>query len=222
MNTIIDIHTQFSKTTVKLECMLNDLLTVIQNDKEALEGNCFYYHQSYTRFSELLNKQLNLFWAGTNAKARICEIGFNAGHSSLLFCLGSLGVSLDYTIFDINEHTYTKPCFDYIQRAFPEKVFTFIEGDSTVEIPRWITAHPEALEQYDLLHIDGGHSEHCIRNDLLNSLKLLRVDGLVIIDDTNIPYINSYVDRLLTTGNFEEVPILPTVGYQHRILKRIS
>jgi cephalosporin hydroxylase len=222
MNTSVDIQKQFSSYTVKLEYMLNELLTLIQKDKEALEGNCFYYHQSYNRFSELLNKQTNLFWAGTASTLRICEIGFNAGHSSLLFCLGSLGVSLDYTIFDINEHTYTRPCFEYIQTSFPEKSFEFIEGDSTVEIPKWIDRHPELLEQYDLVHIDGGHSEHCIRNDLINSLKLLSVNGLVIIDDTNIEYINSYVNNVLSTGKFEEVSILPTVGYQHRILKRIS
>lgn len=198
---------------------LEDIKSIIIESQEPLEGNCFYYHHTLNKFDELFNKQVNLFWCGTQAK-RVCEIGFNAGHSALLMLLG--GKVEDFTIFDIGLHKYTKPALDYIISKFSHVNFEYIVGDSTVEMSLWIDRNKHLCEQYDVVHIDGGHSEYCITNDIANSIKLVKVGGILIIDDVHDACISQNVDLCLESGDFEELDILPTQGYVHRMIRRIG
>jgi hypothetical protein len=80
--------------------------------------------------------------------------------------LGRNRAQLNFTIFDIGHHTYTKPCYEYIKSKFPNVNFEYVEGDSTTTMPEWIITHKEKLNQYDAVHVDGGHSQHCILNDM--------------------------------------------------------
>jgi len=80
-----------------------------------LEGNIFYPHMTLNLLSTLKPKQINLFISGKQATNKICEIGFNAGHSAMVMLLGREIKQLEFTIFDIGRHSYTKPCYDYIQ-----------------------------------------------------------------------------------------------------------
>lgn len=202
----------------KQKC-LDDIKNIVIESKGSLEGNSFYIHDSLDLFPDLYTKQLNLFWCGKQANIRICEIGFNAGHSTLLMLLGRDKLSIDFTIFDLGMHKYTKPCFEYIQSKFPHIRFEFIEGDSTVTIPKWIDDKYSGL--YDVVHVDGGHSEHCIKNDMKHADILVKNNGIVIIDDTNCDYINKTVDAYLSTGNYIELNVLKTQGYPHRIIRKI-
>ena len=61
------------------------------------------------RIPQLFTKQMNLYKSAMEAK-NILEIGFNAGHSCLLFLLANPESKI--TIFDICEHKYAKPCFE--------------------------------------------------------------------------------------------------------------
>jgi hypothetical protein len=88
---------------------LNNIQSIIVDCNTPLEGNSFYIHNSLTLYPGLYSKQLNLFWCGKQGD-RICEIGFNAGHSVLLMLLGRDKTPVDFTIFDIGEHSYTRPC----------------------------------------------------------------------------------------------------------------
>jgi hypothetical protein len=182
------------------------------------EGNSFYYHTTLDLYPELYTKQLNLFWCGKQAKTRICEIGFNAGHSSMLMLLGRDKTPLNFTIFDIGHHLYTKPCLEYIKLQFPHIIFEYIEGDSTVSIPEWINHNKYT---FDVIHVDGGHSEHCISNDLMNADKLICHKGIIIIDDTNFWHINNYVNKYLLTDKYIELNVLKTIGYEHRIIQKV-
>ena len=216
------IRDWYAAQTIPVEFFLSDLLTLIEQSGEALEGNSFYYHQSTNRFTELHSKQLNLIWAGSTVKTRICEIGFNAGHSALLFCLPNQGKEIDFTIFDLCEHKYTKPCFNYLKEKFPSVKFELIDGDSLVSIPKFVVDRPEVVGTYDVVHVDGGHTEECAYNDFIQAFKLVREGGLIIVDDTNISYIDALCEKAIASGKFKEVRCLPTVGYQHRILQRIQ
>jgi len=55
-----------------------------------------------------------------------------------------------------------------------------------------------------------------------NTDLLVKKNGIVIIDDTNDYIINNYVDLYLSHGNYIELNLLPTVGYPHRIIKKIK
>jgi hypothetical protein len=218
----MELTTQYeSKKEEKLK-YLEDIKKIVIDSNAGLEGNSFYYHLTLTEFNELYSKQLNLYWCGQQAVETICEIGFNAGHSTMLMLLGRSKTPLKFTIFDIGHHQYVKPCYEYIQTQFPHVNFEYVEGDSTVIMPEWINNHKESMHTYDVVHVDGGHSEHCISNDLKNTDLLVKKNGIVIIDDTNSDVINSYVNMYLSNGNYIELSVLPTYGYPHRVIKKIN
>ena len=50
---------------------------------------------------------------------------------------------------------------------------------------------------------------------------LVKKGGLVIVDDTNFLHIHTYVQAYIASGKYVEVNILPTVGYQHRVLRKV-
>jgi hypothetical protein len=202
--------------------MLDDIKNIVINSNKLLEGNAFYHHLTLDLFSDLYTKQQNLFWCGKKAVTRICEIGFNAGHSVMLLLLGRDKTPLEFTIFDIGEHAYTKPCLEYIKSQFQHVNFEYIEGDSTSTMPKWIEENHQYLGVYDVVHVDGGHSEHCISNDMKNADLLVKNGGILIIDDTNVDHINKNVDLYLSNGKYREMNVLKTRGYVHRIIQKIS
>jgi len=55
-----------------------------------------------------------------------------------------------------------------------------------------------------------------------NADMLVKIDGIVIIDDTNMPEINKYVDLYISNGNYIELNLSKTHGYEHRIIKKIK
>ena len=213
---------EFESHSSKMKTYLDDLEQIVKTSGELLEGNAFYYHATLKLFPALYNKQVNLFWCGKQANTRICEIGFNAGHSSMLMLLGREKTPLNYTIFDIGHHQYTKPCLDYITTNFTHVNFEYVEGDSTLIMPEWINNHKDLIGTYDVVHVDGGHTKHCISNDIKNTDLLVKVGGIVIIDDTYIPYINDCVNDYISSGNYIELNLCATVGYAHRIIKKIK
>ena len=205
-----------------LKTHLENLEKIILESGNPLEGNSFYMHNTLNKYPQLFAKQMNTFWCGTTAKTRICEIGFNAGHSTLLLLLGRDTSPLDFTVFDIGHHAYTKPCLEYMKAAFPHVTFEYIEGDSTLTLPLWNVSNATRMETYDVVHVDGGHTEHCIKNDMKNASKLVAPGGIMIVDDTNVPYINNYVNLYLALGDFQEIDVNPTEGYPHRILRKVK
>lgn len=201
---------------------LDDLKQIVIDSNSILEGNCFYHHATLNDFPELYSKQLNLFWCGKQAIENICEIGFNAGHSTMLLLLGRSKTPLNFTIFDIGHHSYTKPSYEYIKSKFSFVNFEYIEGDSTSTMPEWINNHSELMYKYDVVHVDGGHSEHCISNDMKNADLLVKTDGIIIIDDSNVEPINNCINLYLSNGNYRELDLLSTHGYPHRVIKKIK
>jgi hypothetical protein len=200
---------------------LDNLKNIIIHSNGILEGNCFYHHTTLNLFPELYSKQLNLFWCGKQAIQNICEIGFNAGHSTMLMLLGRNNTPLNFTIFDIGQHLYTKPCLEYIKTQFSHVNFEYVEGDSTIMMPKWMQNNSELIYNYDVVHVDGGHSENCILNDMKNADLLVKKNGIIIIDDTNSEIINKYVNLYISNGKYYELPLLPTYGYQHRVIVKL-
>jgi hypothetical protein len=148
------------------------------------------------------------------------EIGFNAGHSTMLLLLGRDNTPLDFTIFDIGHHPYTKPCLEYITSQFPHVNFEYIEGDSTLTIPNWIKVNQTHLGLYDVIHVDGGHSKHCIVNDMKNADLLVKKGGILIIDDTHVSHIKTCVDEYVSSGKYREMDVITTKGSSHRIIQK--
>ena len=96
----------------------------------------------------MIYKQLNLYSLGRTAK-NILEIGFNTGHSALLFLISNPESKL--TCFDIVSHKYTMPCFEYLNSLFPGRI-NLIAGDSTITVPEFYKVCSN-INKFDLIFI---------------------------------------------------------------------
>lgn len=214
----MELAQEYAEKYPEMLIYLEDLKQIILEHipETKFEGNSFYHHQSIREYPELYNKQLNLFWCGKQTPARICEIGFNAGHSAMLLLLASSATT--FTVFDIGHHRYTQPCLNYIEHIFSHVAFEYIVGDSTLTMPTQMEGRQET---YDLVHVDGGHSEFCATSDMKHADILLKPGGIMVVDDTDAPQINGLVNLYLASGKYEVVDVLKTFGYPHRVIRKI-
>jgi hypothetical protein len=209
---------------------LNNIHILIDNIKSKepnliIEGNyCMYNNDE--NFNIFLNKKIaNLLWCVNQLPSdnlNICEIGFNAGHSSSL--IGNIldKKTYNFYIFDIAQHIYTKPCFELFKSTFKNdnNNIYFIEGNSIITIPEFINEN--RIGTFDFIHIDGGHTKECIDNDFKNADILIKNNGIIIIDDTNISFINDAVDFYINNNNYVELFLLDIKSfvYPHRIIQK--
>lgn len=181
-------------------------------DASKVEGNCFYEHLTSNIKTELIPKQMNHVSLG-KVSNNILEIGFNAGHSCLLYLIANPNSSI--TVFDLCYHKYTIPCFEYLQNKFPGRL-SIIKGNSNETLPNYIHDNPNV--KFDLIHIDGGHEKTIAHNDFLNSYKV--ASNLIIWDDTQMGYLNSLFEQYLSENLIVEVPMYRTFMYEHRIARK--
>jgi hypothetical protein len=188
------------------------LENICKSTGEKVEGNCFTEHLNIdNKISSLIYKQCNHFSLGSISN-NIMEIGFNAGHSSLLYLLSNSNSKL--TIFDICEHKYTIKCFEYLCSIFPNRLRIY-KGDSTKTIPEFFQNNP--TEKFDLIHIDGCHTFDIAKKDFYNSIKL--ASDIIIWDDTQISYLNNMFDYFIQQGLVYEISLYNTYIYKHRICR---
>lgn len=220
MNFEDDIN-KYNACFADLSIHLEELHKHILASNELLEGNCFYSHLSKQLTHAMLPKQVNLYNIAKKGN-NICEIGFNAGHSALLFLLNHPSTNIEFTIFDLGEHAYTRPCLEYIKSSFPSVKVNYIEGNSIETMPKWIKENSLEKNKYNIIHVDGGHWPICIENDMKNADLLVADDGYIIVDDTELDCINNEVDKYIMSGKYKEINIFPTTYFKHRIIQRCN
>ncbi|MDP1625051.1 MAG: class I SAM-dependent methyltransferase [bacterium] len=191
----------------------DELEKIIVEIGEPLEGNCFYRHLSLERWECLKNKRRN-YQTAVAGKKTVGEVGFNAGHSILAMLL--VNPAARYTLFDLGEHAYSRPCFEYIKARFPQTIIEVLWGDSRLTMPKYIQENPR--NSFDLIHIDGGHKSEVYTKDWINSLLLIKEGGLLIFDDSDNKKIGIFLDSQISNQSVSEVGgYLKTFGYEHRI-----
>lgn len=109
----------------------------------------------------------------------IGEIGFNAGHSSLVFLEASPHVFV-YS-FDIMQHDYVPCAKEFIDKRFPSR-HQLIPGDSGQSVPLFKMGKKPYIK-FDLIFIDGGHGYRQALLDIENMRDLAYKDTILIIDD---------------------------------------
>jgi predicted O-methyltransferase YrrM len=196
----------------------------------SIEGGYNSFVKDDKKFNTLLNyKIINLLWCmnliENNNNPNILEIGFNTGYSSSIMMIGLNNKKPNYYIFDYGIHSYINSCLDLFKSKFQNKTnnISFIEGDSIITLPDFIKNNQNLIGTFDFIHIDGGHSEECIKNDFMNCDILIKnPNGIIIIDDTNIPHINNEVDFYLNNKNYVELFFFNLEDFQHphRIIKK--
>lgn len=188
------------------------LYQLCKDSGEPVEGNCFTQHLNVDNvLPSLVYKQMNHFSLG-RVSNRIMEIGFNAGHSSLLYLLSNPSATL--TVFDLCEHAYTRPCFEYLASEFPGRI-TLHAGDSTQTVPTFHQRHPDV--RFDLVHIDGAHFGDIPDKDFRHSLPMAA--DIIVWDDTQITALDELLNGYLREGLVYEIFLHATQVYKHRICR---
>jgi len=155
----------------------NELLPIIKNLGEPLEGNIFMLHRTTEYTNQFFDKQVNFILAAKKENIHsVLEIGFNEGFSTLLMLLTNENINI--TCVDICEHSYTKMCFQKLQQIFGNRL-RLLPGSSVEVVPTLIG------NTYDLIHIDGCHLVNIAELDIINCLKLCKSGTLLIMDDTD-------------------------------------
>jgi hypothetical protein len=173
----------------------------VADSKETMEGNIFYWDreddfEGRPPAANLASARRNL-WRATRFKRQFLEIGFNAGHSALLAL--SSNPSLTYHGVDIGVHSYTVPCVDFLKQEFPGRVH-FWPGDSREVLPYLATRRGDL--DFDIFHVDGGHTDELCRADVANCLRLARGGRgkHLLLDDINASWIFDIYCEFVSRG----------------------
>ena len=174
------------------------LLPIIHNCGELLEGNIFMIHHTTNYTDVFLNKTKNISNLVLNKNIKNgMEIGFNSGFSALLMLISNPNICI--SCFDLGEHKYTIPCYKQLKETFGDRINITI-GDSTKTLLN-------VNNNYDLIHIDGGHSISVANYDILNSYRLSRQGTILIMDDYDFPYLHNLWDMYIKTYHLKPLNI---------------
>ena len=197
LNSIKDytINNNISKTKAYID---TNLLPIIHNYKELLEGNIFMSHHTTNYTDVFLNKTKNISNLVLNKNIKnVMEIGFNSGFSTLLMLISNPNICI--SCFDLGEHKYTIPCYEKLKETFGDRINITI-GDSTKTLQN-------VNNTYDLIHIDGGHSTEVAESDVINSHRLSKQGTILIMDDYNFPNLNNIWDIYIIKYNLKKLHI---------------
>jgi len=112
----------------------------------------------------------------------ICEIGFNAGHSTALY----LKAAPNATIYNFDYYTikYSPGALAYIKNIFGNR-FNDIKGNSHKTIKEFTLKIKQQNPNFvcDLISVDGDHSEKGALEDMIDMKSLSNEDTILLIDD---------------------------------------
>lgn len=211
MNNTTSSESENTRTRASEHPELLQGLTNAIADYNIVEGGSFQIAQQVARLRELIYR---------SSPKSIMEIGFNAGHSALLF-LAITPPETKVVSFDLGEYAYVFAAKRYIDTVFPGR-HTLVTGDSTTTVPDYekqvehrmknpVTAPPLC---FDFIFIDGGHQQDIPLKDLLNSQRLaagshtiVAMDDICRIQEHHVHYTiepTKAWNQMVTAGLVEE------------------
>ena len=110
----------------------------------------------------------------------VCEIGFNVGHSTVIWLENNPNARL--LSFDYCQNSCSQQVLLWMQRRYGKR-FTAICGDSTQTVPAFAQSH--VAYTCDVVHIDGGHEGDTPLLDLYHMAPLANpLCHTLVMDDT--------------------------------------
>ncbi|GMH63304.1 hypothetical protein TL16_g03677 [Triparma laevis f. inornata] len=140
-------------------------------DMPSVEGKSFTYLEKIKLMQKLVHHP---------QVETICEVGFNAGHGTLLWLASGAKKVLS---FELGQYTYSTKAISFLSELYPNK-FQVIMGDSLKTVPSFHDMFPE--EKCNILFVDGGHLYEHAYGDMGN-FRSMRNESFhyLVIDDTN-------------------------------------
>ena len=189
------INNNINKTKAYID---TNLLQIIRNCGEQHEGNIFMLHHTTNYTNVFLNKTKNISNLVLNKNIKsVMKIGFNSGFSTLLMLISNPNICI--SCFDLGEHRYTIPCYERLKETFGDRINITI-GDSTKTLQN-------VNGNYDLIHIDGGHSTEVATCDIVNSYRLSKKGTILIMDDYDFPNLHNLWDSYINAYNLKALNI---------------
>jgi predicted O-methyltransferase YrrM len=175
-------------------------------DTAAMEGSTSMFLEK-VRFMQAT--ALREFTADDHGKSSsektVCEVGFNAGHSALLWLLAG---ATRVVSFELGQHSYSHVAAEWLSVRFPGKLH-LVMGDSMQSVPLYHTMFPD--EKCNIVFIDGGHKFEHAKSDMLNFRKFVELSPsaslghILLVDDTNMPEVGAAWAQAQAEGTVVEV-----------------
>jgi predicted O-methyltransferase YrrM len=147
------------------------------------------------------------------------EIGVRRGRSAC--AVASVAPGANLVLFDMwiaNYAAMANPGPELVQgelrRVNHQGSCEFVEGNSHHTLPKYFQSHPSAA--FDLITVDGDHSDEGAAQDLCDVLPHLAIGGAVVFDDIGHPQhpgLREVWDRLVTDDRRFSTFALDEVGY---------
>ena len=112
-------------------------------------------------------------------------MGFNAGHSALLWLLAGATRVIS---FELGQYTYSQLAAGWLLDRFPGRLHVVL-GDSHKSVPAFHAMYP--YERCDIVLVDGGHTTEDAWDDLIHLKEMVdlgpdaRKGHILMVDDTN-------------------------------------
>lgn len=111
----------------------------------------------------------------------VCELGFMAGHSALLF-LETLPLARVIS-FDLADNPWSYENANFMRETYGNR-FSFIPGDSFLTVPHFRAENPDVF--CDIILVDGAKEPEDYRyNDILNFRQLAKPGAILLLDEVN-------------------------------------
>eukprot|EP00928_Gymnodinium_smaydae_P035425 TRINITY_DN2492_c0_g5_i1.p1 TRINITY_DN2492_c0_g5~~TRINITY_DN2492_c0_g5_i1.p1 ORF type:complete len:337 (-),score=49.80 TRINITY_DN2492_c0_g5_i1:95-1054(-) len=139
--------------------------------REEMEGHCAPEQLDFLRAFVLNNFD-------SRCGLRICQVGFNAGHSAVAL-LDSAPRGSTLLSLDLGHHEYTQLLErDVVQRCAAERGSRHILllGDSAQLLPKFRSI------AFDIVFIDGNHAYGAVESDVKNALALASANTLLLVN----------------------------------------
>ena len=188
-----------------------------------LEFMIAYYETGYKRFGESWGyvDLLTMLQAATTVlkPQQYLEIGVRRGRS--LAIVANAMPTCDLYGFDLWIENYagmTNPGPDFVRAELKRLKYTgqltLISGDSKETVPQFL--NDQADLYFDLITVDGDHSEVGAKTDLENVIDRLKVGGVLLLDDIGHPqhrYLETLWDKLITENDDFDSMKYTELGY---------
>ena len=197
------------------EQLLNMAINHISTDDiYAFEGGMSSINGVSNNSTEMLKKMKNIYYLAQECEGDVLEVGFNSGNSAIIFLLAN--PNLHIYAYDLCCHSYVKPCVDYLNSLFNNRI-TLIKGNSKDTLKNIIYTNIQ------IYHIDGCHNADVVESDMKNVYDVAKDGSYLILDDTDQRVILNEYYKYISSGKICDCKLkFECNKYKHSIGKYIK